>query len=125
MKNAALTSTLQSANEELATFKASTAKLTKELAAITSEVLKLREKSGTLQADYDKTSSQLIKSQEHLFEVNIERKKLHNQVLDLRGNIRVFCRVRPSIPSEEERQLCGWNFVDEVAVEVFSNDLNQ
>lgn len=119
-----MTNSLQSSNEELVIFKASTNKLTNELTTITAEVCELREKSGTLQFDYDKASSLLIKSQEQLFDVNIERKKLHNQVLDLRGNIRVFCRVRPSLPSEADRQQCGWNFVDETALEVFSNDLN-
>ena len=29
-----------------------------------------------------------------------ERKKLHNTVIDLRGNIRVNCRVRPVVPAE-------------------------
>ena len=28
------------------------------------------------------------------------RKKLHNQVVDLKGNIRVFCRIRPVIPED-------------------------
>ncbi|KAL7654126.1 kinesin-like nuclear fusion protein, variant 3 [Aspergillus niger] len=28
------------------------------------------------------------------------RRKLHNQVQELKGNIRVFCRVRPSLPSD-------------------------
>lgn len=28
------------------------------------------------------------------------RRKLHNQVQELKGNIRVFCRVRPTLPSE-------------------------
>ena len=26
-----------------------------------------------------------------------QRKELHNQLVDLRGNIRVFCRIRPVI----------------------------
>ena len=30
------------------------------------------------------------------------RRKLHNQVQELKGNIRVFCRVRPSLESEED-----------------------
>ena len=30
------------------------------------------------------------------------RRKLHNQVQELKGNIRVFCRVRPTLESEEE-----------------------
>ncbi len=29
-----------------------------------------------------------------------ERRRLHNKVLDLQGNIRVFCRVRPPLPIE-------------------------
>lgn len=28
------------------------------------------------------------------------RRKLHNQVQELKGNIRVFCRVRPTLPAE-------------------------
>ena len=28
------------------------------------------------------------------------RKKLHNEVVELKGNIRVFCRVRPSIKED-------------------------
>ncbi|KAJ6579097.1 kinesin-domain-containing protein [Mycena vulgaris] len=31
-----------------------------------------------------------------------ERRKLHGMVMELKGNIRVFCRVRPLLPSEEE-----------------------
>ncbi|KAF3311415.1 kinesin-like nuclear fusion protein [Orbilia oligospora] len=30
------------------------------------------------------------------------RRKLHNQVLELKGNIRVFCRVRPTLEAESE-----------------------
>lgn len=30
------------------------------------------------------------------------RRKLHNQVQELKGNIRVFCRVRPTLSAEEE-----------------------
>lgn len=30
-----------------------------------------------------------------------ERRKLHNLIQELKGNIRVFCRVRPVVPSEE------------------------
>jgi hypothetical protein len=31
-----------------------------------------------------------------------ERKRLHNELQDLRGNIRVFCRVRPLAPKEKD-----------------------
>ncbi|KAM6406861.1 LOW QUALITY PROTEIN: carboxy-terminal kinesin 2-like [Pluvialis apricaria] len=34
----------------------------------------------------------------------MERCRLHNTLQELKGNIRVFCRVRPVLPEEEERQ---------------------
>merc|ERR1739848_341050 len=33
-----------------------------------------------------------------------ERRKLHNRVQELKGNIRVFCRLRPRLPSEEKEE---------------------
>lgn len=38
--------------------------------------------------------------EEQLNQVNNERRVLFNQVLELKGNIRVFCRVRPLTSSE-------------------------
>ncbi|XP_058678586.1 kinesin-like protein KIFC1 isoform X1 [Ammospiza caudacuta] len=38
----------------------------------------------------------------HLLEM--ERRRLHNDIQELRGNIRVFCRVRPLLPEELQRQ---------------------
>ncbi|XP_042049841.1 kinesin-like protein KIN-14I [Salvia splendens] len=39
-----------------------------------------------------------------------ENRKLYNQVQDLKGNIRVYCRVRPSLPGQSN----GLNILDEV-----------
>ena len=44
--------------------------------------------SGSMQSEMDRASSKLKK------EV-VERRRLHNLVQELKGNIRVFCRVRP------------------------------
>jgi kinesin family protein C1 len=32
-----------------------------------------------------------------------ERRKLHNNILELKGNIRVFCRVRPFLPEDAKK----------------------
>lgn len=42
------------------------------------------------------------------------RRKLHNQVQELKGNIRVFCRVRPSLPTEAD-ETAKLNFPDQEA----------
>jgi kinesin family protein C1 len=41
------------------------------------------------------------------------RRKLHNQVQELKGNIRVFCRVRPLLPAEPARDAARIQFPDE------------
>lgn len=46
------------------------------------------------------------------------RRKLHNQVQELKGNIRVMCRVRPASPSETEPAKIGFPDVDTDSKEV-------
>jgi len=41
------------------------------------------------------------------------RRKLHNQVQELKGNIRVFCRVRPSLKSEPASEIAQMQYPDE------------
>jgi kinesin family member C1 len=123
MKSNALAIDLHSKSEDLV----QTSNLLSELKskhdkqAVEYEVLK--NCSKTLKEDYEEASTKLTLSQDQLYLINIERKLLHNMVLDLRGNIRVFARVRPPLPSEEHRMLCGWSFVDETALEIHSNEL--
>ncbi|XP_044462357.1 kinesin-like protein KIN-14C [Mangifera indica] len=42
----------------------------------------------------------LADAEHQLIEAEILRKKLHNTILELKGNIRVFCRVRPLLPED-------------------------
>ncbi|CAB3992465.1 carboxy-terminal kinesin 2-like isoform X1 [Paramuricea clavata] len=44
------------------------------------------------------------------------RRKLHNAVQELKGNIRVYCRVRPSLPSEEDAPLTKIDFENDTDV---------
>ena len=47
--------------------------------------------------DAERKAQQL---EQDLQEAEMSRRRLHNMVQELKGNIRVFCRVRPPLPSE-------------------------
>jgi kinesin family protein C1 len=53
-----------------------------------------------LQAQVTQLQAELAIAQKRIFEADQVRRKMHNIIQELRGNIRVFCRVRPLIPSE-------------------------
>ncbi|XP_006133797.2 kinesin-like protein KIFC1 isoform X1 [Pelodiscus sinensis] len=55
----------------------------------------------------DQVAAQLqtvAQQEERLHQLEMERRRLHNLVQELKGNIRVFCRVRPLLAWEKERQ---------------------
>lgn len=45
---------------------------------------------------------ELVKAAEKFAEEKVKRRALHNRVMELQGNIRVFCRVRPILKHEIE-----------------------
>lgn len=45
-------------------------------------------------------AASLAERGERLHGLEMERRRLHNQLQELKGNIRVFCRVRPVLPGE-------------------------
>ncbi|XP_033106502.1 carboxy-terminal kinesin 2-like isoform X2 [Anneissia japonica] len=49
-----------------------------------------------------KHNSTIQELESNLQEAEAVRRKLHNTVQELKGNIRVFCRVRPLLPSEKD-----------------------
>ncbi|XP_028411595.1 carboxy-terminal kinesin 2-like [Dendronephthya gigantea] len=51
-----------------------------------------------------------------LREEETTRRKLHNAVQELKGNIRVFCRVRPSLPTEADVPLTKMEFENDTNV---------
>jgi kinesin family protein C1 len=123
IKNNALATDLSAKSEDLKDTKYKLSELTNKHDKQTTEFDELKQCSGTLKRDFKEASEKLQQSQDQLYQINIERMALHNMVLDLRGNIRVFARVRPPLPSEEERMLCGWSFNDESSLEIHNNEL--
>ncbi|KAK4887610.1 hypothetical protein RN001_003881 [Aquatica leii] len=49
---------------------------------------------------------------------------MHNQIQDLKGSIRVFCRVRPKLPSEFNKLTCKLTYVDEDSLEITKENVN-
>ncbi|CAL9185634.1 unnamed protein product [Musa hybrid cultivar] len=45
--------------------------------------------------------NRLVEAEFQILEAEKLRKKLHNTILELKGNIRVFCRVRPVLPDND------------------------
>nr|XP_023026727.1 protein claret segregational [Leptinotarsa decemlineata] len=70
-------------------------------------------------AECENLSENLTKCKQDLINGELLRRKLHNNVQDLKGNIRVFCRVRPPINEEENNKLqCLLTFPDENTLEI-------
>ncbi|XP_040504522.1 kinesin-like protein KIFC1 isoform X1 [Gallus gallus] len=92
---------LREADRELsARLEAAEAQLHQTKAALAqsdSEVAELR-----LRAE---SQARRLREQEELqHALEMERRRLHNLVQELKGNIRVFCRVRPLLAAEKEKQ---------------------
>lgn len=103
------------ANEELQTTRANFSKASNKCASLEEANKMYLSENVTLKAE-------LKDIRDILYKANVERKELHNQVMDLRGNIRVFCRVRPPLTNEEDRLLCNISHMDESSLEVSSID---
>jgi kinesin family protein C1 len=86
----------------------------------------MRERNEYLEASLATTKDQLSTSDAQLaylkrevVEAEITRRKLHNMVMELKGNIRVFCRVRPVLRAE-----CPLSSTDDVAADIKFPDAN-
>eukprot|EP00931_Biecheleriopsis_adriatica_P019055 TRINITY_DN13107_c1_g2_i1.p1 TRINITY_DN13107_c1_g2~~TRINITY_DN13107_c1_g2_i1.p1 ORF type:complete len:1365 (-),score=418.25 TRINITY_DN13107_c1_g2_i1:57-4115(-) len=56
----------------------------------------------SMQPAVDRLTAQLTQLQAQFMEEQLIRKKYHNQIQDMKGNIRVFCRFRPLVPKEQQ-----------------------
>ena len=65
-----------------------------------------------LEARMQKAIHESEEAKEKLIVEETLRRKLHNQVQELKGNIRVFCRVRPSLQSDSSEAAAAISYPD-------------
>lgn len=98
----------------LASANANAAEL-EELAKAAGEVEKLKQtvkemedehtaSSGGLQKRLEDAAKQIQEEQKKTFDLESERRKLQNQIQELRGNVQVFARLRPFLPNDHKRE---------------------
>ncbi|GJQ75853.1 kinesin-14 [Trypoxylus dichotomus] len=78
--------------------------------------------SSERKTDLNSALDQLDVCKTQLHESETIRRDLNNTIQNLKGNIRVFCRVRPPLTSESEKSLCNINYIDEATLELKSRD---
>lgn len=91
---------------------------TTEISTLKSHYSELETQLNEYKEMVEKQAQDLQDAADQLYRANIDRKDLHNTIMDLRGNIRVFCRVRPPLEGEENRTLCSWQHNDETSLEI-------
>ncbi|KAF8573591.1 kinesin-domain-containing protein [Ramaria rubella] len=78
---------------QITALQATNSSLHASLAAVTSQ-------TGDLGFQLENANVRIAELEKELREAETIRRKLHNTVQELKGNIRVFCRVRPPLPSD-------------------------
>lgn len=111
-ENADLRAKLKSMEEDLTTTKADNSKYQSEAennyysyqVQIKNLQLQVRHQTDTiaqLETDLETTRQERSQAKDKLFQAETARRKLHGQIQELKGNIRVFCRVRPVLGDEK------------------------
>lgn len=131
-----LTLQLTSAVEQVATLQRSLAEATGALAGLRCERTalmaaqeSLETQRATLAADKGRLElmvtdlrTKVAEQEEQLNVSEQDRRALHNSLQELKGNIRVFCRLRPLLPAENAPQRPFLMLPDERTVEVLRTD---
>lgn len=79
-----------------------------------------KEQNATLQTTLSARDASILEMKAKIDEYEMIRRRLHNEVQELKGNIRVFCRVRPPLSTSERREtsIFTYNDMDPGQIEV-------
>ncbi|KAK8767841.1 hypothetical protein V5799_005378 [Amblyomma americanum] len=124
-----LTLRLASAEEKVATLQRSYAETKGALAELRCERTALMAAQESLAADKERLESmvadlraKLAAQEEQLHVSEQDRRALHNSLQELKGNIRVFCRLRPLLPTEDAPKRPFLTLPDERTVQVLRTE---
>ncbi|CAG9783811.1 unnamed protein product [Diatraea saccharalis] len=104
---------------------------TEALRVLSDHLKKVSIEFDKLQLDYKESQETITKYktdaealQNILASMYKEQRDLRNTIQDLKGNIRVYCRVRPPLDSEASKPLFNLNVIDACSIEVEKIELN-
>lgn len=76
-----------------------------KIALLKESILSKTDEISRLELDIDDKNKEIIKNNQELYQEEEIRRKYHNKLQELKGNIRVFCRVRPPLKSEDGNEI--------------------
>ncbi|KAD3069331.1 hypothetical protein E3N88_37211 [Mikania micrantha] len=100
LKSAALEDTCSSQREQISVLQHQLASATQKLKMADLSSSEIRTEFEEQKQIVSDLQDRLRDAEAQLLEGENLRKKLHNTILELKGNIRVFCRVRPLLPDD-------------------------
>ncbi|CAM6020101.1 unnamed protein product [Sphagnum balticum] len=103
-KAVVLEESYSSANEHIAILRQQLENAQQSLQVAKAQLSQEKVDCAKQQAQYAELQGRLMKAEKKVQEGELLRRKLHNTILELKGNIRVFCRVRPLLPNDEEKE---------------------
>ncbi|CAK9876044.1 unnamed protein product [Sphagnum jensenii] len=103
-KAVVLEESYSSANEHIAVLRQQLDSAQQSLQFARAQLSQQKVEGAEHQAQYAELQERLVKAEQKVQEGELLRRKLHNTILELKGNIRVFCRVRPLLPNDEEKE---------------------
>lgn len=113
---------LAEATGALAGLRSECAALMVQQESLESQRMTLEAERARLQSLIGELQNRVAQQEEQINVAEQERRKLHNSLQELKGNIRVFCRLRPHLPSEAPPQRPFLLLPDERTVEVLRTD---
>ncbi|KAL5972829.1 hypothetical protein ACLOJK_039635 [Asimina triloba] len=100
-KTSVLEDTCTSQKEEIRTLQYQLAAATEKLEMADITAVEKMSEYEKQRKEIEDLRRQLADADFQIVEAEKLRKKLHNEILELKGNIRVFCRVRPLLPDDD------------------------